>query len=120
MKHNSSFFMVGAAIALSSLIVASVFFGGFGNGLRPTANAAMMDNNTTASGKGGSMMNADNMMMPQTGYHVIKGQISNVQVDTAGKPAWIESGIWVLRVTFGNNTVDTAQLIARISMVKPD
>jgi hypothetical protein len=53
--------------------------------------------------------------------HLLKGQISNVQLDSSGMPEWIQSGIWVLRANIGQeNDLQSAQLIARFSMVMPD
>jgi plastocyanin len=70
------------------------------------------------SGQNGSTAQGQVMM---AGPHTIKGQISNVQLDAAGMPAWIQSGIWVLRVNVGeNNEVLSDQLIARFAMIKTD
>ncbi|MGI0049663.1 MAG: hypothetical protein ACREAW_08985, partial [Nitrososphaera sp.] len=33
--------------------------------------------------------------------YALRGQISNVQLDGDGNPEWIQSGIWVMRVTPG-------------------
>jgi carboxymethylenebutenolidase len=53
---------------------------------------------------------------------VLKGSIANVQPDSDGKPEWIESGIWVLRLRPGTSDSDmpSAHLLARIAMVKID
>lgn len=56
----------------------------------------------------------DSMMMKDRAY-VLRGNIANVQLD-GSKPAWIQSGIWVLRVLPN----DSAFFIARISMVATD
>lgn len=59
--------------------------------------------------------------MMGTGHHLAKGQISNVQFDNTGMPAWIQSGIWVLRVNVGqNDDLQSTHLMARFAMVKPD
>jgi hypothetical protein len=118
------------AASLSGILVASVFFVGFAttNGPR-SAYGAMMDDKGNGSMmskgdnnmSGNSTMMENNSMMMAGEHRVVKGQISNVQLDSSGKPDWIQSGIWVLRVTFGdNNSVQAAQLVARFAMVKPD
>lgn len=70
------------------------------------------------SGHIASAVDAD---MMGTGHQVAKGQISNVQLDNTGMPAWIQSGIWVLRVNLGqNDDLQFSHLIARFVMVKLD
>ncbi len=53
---------------------------------------------------------------------VLRGQISNVQLDSDGNPNWIQSGIWVMRVTPASNDSDLprAHLIVRTAMVGTD
>jgi hypothetical protein len=58
--------------------------------------------------------NQDSMMM-EKGAYALRGNIANVQLD-GGQPAWIQSGIWVLRVLSDGNT----SFVARISMVGTD
>lgn len=116
---------VGTTIRLSAIIIASLIIGSIStSNFSTSALAAMMDGNMSSSNNSTNMMAGDKMassMMTQTGYHTIKGQISNIQIDSAGKPEWIQSGIWVLRATLGDdNSVNAAKLIARFSMVKPD
>jgi hypothetical protein len=118
MKSNR-FFSLGYVSTISAILVASLLFAG----ISPTisADGAMMD----SVGQNANMMAADKMtgnsMMAAGEHHLVKGQISNVQLDSSGKPEWIQSGIWIIRVTFGeNNAVDAAQLVARFAMVKPD
>lgn len=49
------------------------------------------------------------------------GQISSVQLDnTTGKPAWIQSGVWLLRGIKNSTGGQTEQLYARFEMIKPD
>jgi hypothetical protein len=121
--------MIATASLFPILLSAFVFTGiAAGNGMATTAYAAMMDNNgngTMMQGNSTTTMNTDSMMMTtknMSGYHAVKGQISNVQLDSAGNPAWIQSGIWVTRVSIGNNNnnLESVQLIARFTMVKPD
>ncbi|NWG37553.1 hypothetical protein [Nitrososphaera sp.] len=57
----------------------------------------------------------DSMMMEKDGAYALRGNVANVQLD-GGEPAWIQSGIWVLRVLPGGD----ASFIARISMVATD
>ena len=48
------------------------------------------------------------------------GQISNVQLDNGSKPAWIQSGIWLLRGMMNGSTPQVNQLYVRFTMMKPD
>ena len=118
------------AAGLSGILLASLILAGIAttNGSR-SAYGAMMDDkgNGSMMSKGDNSMSGNSTMMENKSmmmageHHLIKGQISNVQLDSTGKPDWIQSGIWVLRVAFGdNNSLQTAQLIARFAMVKPD
>lgn len=61
-----------------------------------------------------SMME-DGAMMGEK-QRALRGQIANVQLDGDGNPAWVQSGIWVLRTLSG----DGASFIARISMIATD
>jgi hypothetical protein len=54
----------------------------------------------------GAMMESSNLL---------RGSISNVQLDSDGEPEWIQSGFWVLK-TRG----DSASFVARMTMVRPD
>jgi hypothetical protein len=59
---------------------------------------------------------SENSMMMENGRaYVLRGNIANVQHDS-GQPAWIQSGIWVLRVLSNDN----ASFVARITMVATD
>ncbi len=58
---------------------------------------------------------SEGSMMMEKGAYTLRGNIANVQLD-GGEPAWIQSGIWVLRVLSDGNT----SFIARISMVATD
>jgi len=71
--------------------------------------------------QGGQNASAADSGMMMSGDHFAKGSIANVQLGTTEQPEWIQQGIWVLRVTTGqNNEVQSAQLIARFEMIKPD
>lgn len=71
--------------------------------------------------QGGHYASAADAGRVGAGLHILKGQISNIQTDSSGTPAWIQSGIWILWVNVGpNNDVQSSHLIARFSMVKPD
>jgi hypothetical protein len=116
------------SLTISALLLASLFsvvgFAGMKGSAR-IAFAAVMDDKGNGTMMGEKMANStmagEKSMMMVGGYHAIKGQISNVQLDSTGMPDWIQSGIWVLRVTFGDNdTIQAAQLVARFSMIKPD
>lgn len=58
---------------------------------------------------------SEDSMMMERGAYVLRGNIANVQYD-GGEPAWVQSGIWVLRVLSDEN----ATFIARINMVGTD
>jgi hypothetical protein len=62
-----------------------------------------------------SMMEDEEAMMEKSENLTLKGSISNVQLDSNNGPDWIQSGFWVLK-THG----DSASLVARITMVRPD
>lgn len=111
------FYATGSVSFMSAILVAAIFFVGPGT---ISAQAAMMEDKD-----GGSMMQGDKMsgtmMMSQGSHHAIRGQIASVQSDLSGRPEWIQSGIWVLRATFGDDsTVQAVQLVAKFAMVKPD
>lgn len=64
---------------------------------------------------------------PRSNNGALRGPIASVQLDENGAPAWIQSGIWVLRTlgppadTPGNQTAgQNMQFIARFAMVMPD
>ena len=66
-------------------------------------------------------INAAEMMTDSNIEHIMKGQIANVQLGNDSKPAWIESGIWVLRVSSSSNLGHPAAfLVVKMQMVKPD
>jgi len=114
-KSSRTTFAASTATVLSALALLSI---------SPIAN------NTAAYGsameEGGSMTQSsgeDSMVMDDKMKmrHILKGQISNVQLDSSGMPEWIQSGIWVLRANMGqDNDLQSAQLIARFAMVMPD
>lgn len=54
--------------------------------------------------------------------HTFRGQISSVQLDDAGNPSWIQSGIWVMRILQAGDDSEPprVQLVARFVMVMPD
>lgn len=59
-------------------------------------------------------MMEDSMM--EQGPKALRGQIASVQPGEDGSPAWIQSGIWVLRTVSEEN----ATFIARITMIAAD
>lgn len=76
----------------------------------------MMQDGTTMKDKEASMMMDD-----KPKHRSFKGQISNVQLGQNGEPEWVQSGIWVLRMSNNDNASDTSfGFIARITMIKPD
>ena len=69
--------------------------------------------NASAAGTG--------MMDDMSDAHFMKGQISSIQLGNDGKPAWIQSGYWVLSVFPTSDPEHPAVfLVARMAMVKPD
>ncbi len=51
---------------------------------------------------------------------MIKGHIASVQMGDDGKPAWIQSGIAVMRTNSNPAGDSGAQMMARFDMIKPD
>lgn len=72
----------------------------------------------TGSVTGTAVAQTDDAARP----YLLRGQISNVQLDSDGNPEWIQSGIWVMRVTPGATDSDLPRvhLIARMAMVMTD
>src|SRR5947209_6449553 len=122
-----------------TLVTAFLLAGLFSAGIFASSRVALIPHALAADiASGNSNMNmsanmGNNMttMTPQhgmvmQGYHVLKGQISNVQLGSDGTPAWIQFGIWVLRATLGGDSnsgameLQSAQFFARFTMVKPD
>jgi hypothetical protein len=54
--------------------------------------------------------------------YALRGQISNVQLDSDGNPEWVQSGIWVMCVTPGaaDSDLPRVQLVVRMAMVVTD
>lgn len=101
MKTGSRTKLLGPAVAMAILLaLASVF-------AAPTSLYAQSDDKMTDTMMNESMMMEKNLML--------KGSISNVQLDSSGEPEWIQSGFWVLKLHG-----DSASLVSRITMVKPD
>ncbi len=65
---------------------------------------------------------SNQMMHDMTKPHAIRGQISSIQFGDGGQPEWIQSGIWVIRMSPGPDPDQVPQisLIARMAMVMPD
>ncbi len=125
MKKLNSRLKGGYAMTVSSILLAGLFFVGFtvSNGTTPSAYGAMMEDGDDTTMTQGDKMSDNSMMMEDKTQmrHSLKGQISNVQLDSSGMPDWIQSGIWVLRANMGqDNDLQSAQLIARFVMVMPD
>lgn len=127
MKKLNSRLNGAYAATVSAVFITSLFFVGFtgNNGTATSAYGAMMEDksNDSMTMTQGDKMSDNSMMMDDKMKmrHILKGQISNVQLDSSGMPEWIQSGIWVLRANMGqDNDLQSAQLIARFSMVMPD
>ena len=103
------------AIALLLMTVPALFLTtSFRNYARATSDSMMDD--------GSRMMDKDGAMMEDKPKHTaFKGQISNVQLNGDREPDWIQSGIWVLRISYSDGSDQpTLGFIARVMMVKPD
>ena len=86
---------------LSFLLVAAVFSAAAGNGL--------------AYGQNGDEDNGDEQAIPSS---PLRGQISSVQMGENGDPEWIQSGIWVMRISPTDDPeAPDVNLIARMAMV---
>ena len=48
---------------------------------------------------------------------LVGGPVASIQTGSTGQPEWIQSGIWVIRM---HPSTDTAWLMARFNMIKPD
>ncbi len=126
----ASLFFVGIVTAVGSNKslpeTYAAMMGDKGNGtmMMDRGNSNSSNSNMSSSSKVEMMSNSNSSsmtMMVENGYHAIKGQISNVQLDSNGMPVWIESGVWLLRVHVGdNNTLQSAHFIAKLAMVKTD
>ena len=112
-----------AAISLSLLAVL-VFAGiaGTTQNMGTAAYGAMMydkgNSSDSVSSNSTTMMTTGEM----SAHRAAVGQIASVQLDSNGKAAWIQSGIWVMRASFGQNATEpqSLSLIARFTMVQPD
>src|SRR5438105_11962030 len=91
------------ALLFVGLMSASIFAATANNATKTIAYAEPMMNSSNnmsmSNGTGNDMIMSHSMQ----GYHVVKGQISNVQLSSNGDPAWIQSGVWVLRVNLQNS-----------------
>jgi len=109
-----------AAISLSLLAVL-VFAGiaGTTQNMGTAAYGAMMYDKGNNMSSNSTTMMTEGMSMT---HRAAVGQIANVQLDSNGEAAWIQSGIWVMRASFGQNATEpqSVSLIARFTMVQPD
>ncbi|HKU48365.1 MAG TPA: hypothetical protein VJP79_00320, partial [Nitrososphaera sp.] len=115
-----------AAIAAMLLVVPALFLATYagqpadaGGGTTTAASDSMtMDGSSTMGNNNDGIMS----MVAKKNYSSFRGQISNVQLDKAGQPEWIQSGIWVLRISQEDEDATSPQygFTARIMMVKPD
>lgn len=126
MKKLNSRLKGGYAAIISAVLLSSVLFVGFtgNNGTATLAYGSMMeDKGNDDSMMEGDKMSDDSIMMDDKTKmrHTLKGQISNVQLDSAGMPEWIQFGFWVLKATIDENSEpQSIQFVAKFSMVMPD
>jgi hypothetical protein len=107
--------VLAAGIALSLLsVMVSVGFN-----QNTTAYGAMYGGGNVMSDKPSGMMSAN---MTGKNHATAVGSIANIELDSNGQTAWIQSGIWVIRASFNESsgTPDSVWLIAKFAMVKPD
>lgn len=124
MKNSNGRVMSAAASVIAAVLFANIALtGSESNWSGMWAHGAMMEDND----KGNVAMAQENamsdnfMMMNKSVIHNLKGQISNVQLGSDGKPAWIQSGIWVLRAGIDqNNEIQSVHFVSRFAMVMPD
>ena len=127
MVRNYLKVVYAAGISLSLLSVL-VFAGvsGFNQNIGNVAFAAMnYDKGNNTMMQNGNMSNSKSMMgMNETSMaqHAAAGQIASIQLDSNGSPAWIQSGIWVMRASFNQTTNEpqSVWLMAKFVMVKTD
>ena len=99
-----------ALLVLGAILAGLLAAGGLVHNVAADSNTnAMMSHN------GGSMS-----MMEGGTYLFLKGQISNVQLDSSNMPSWVQSGVWVLRAHINSTSIDSSQFYARFEMIKPD
>lgn len=125
MKKLNSRRKGGYPATASAILIASLFLVGFvgGNYAATPAYGAMMEDkgNESMTMTQADKMSDNSMMDKSMMRHLLRGQISNVQLDSAGMPDWIQSGIWVLKASIDeNNEPQSVQFVARFSMVMPD
>lgn len=92
-----------AAVLLSALVLGA-----------PATPFSAFAQSDSMMDKGEGAMMQDSMM--EHGPKALRGQIASVQPGEDGSPAWIQSGIWVLRAISEENTT----FIARITMIAAD
>jgi len=124
-------FLNGVYVASNSMILLSVLvyvgisgtqqyagaaYGGMlydqGNSTAPSLVIGMSDNSMTTMATNETSME----------HHMAIGNIANIQLDSSRSPAWIQSGIWVMRASFSQNSTEpeSVWLMSKFAMVKPD
>src|SRR5207249_3019634 len=104
-KYLKGVYAAGISLSLLSVLV---FVGITGTNQNTGTTAyGVMDYEQGKSGNSMSnnstkMMTTDEMSMMT--HRAAVGQIANVQLDSNGEPAWIQSGIWVMRASFNQST----------------
>jgi hypothetical protein len=125
-KYLKVVYAAGISLSLLSVLV-FVGITGTNQETGTMAYGAMMyDKSNSTSTQGGSMSNNSTTMMTtdemSMTHRAAVGNIANVQLDSDGKPAWIQSGIWVMRASFAENATEpqSVSLMARFTMVQTD
>jgi hypothetical protein len=104
MQTGSRTKLVGPACTMAALLMLA-FVVAAPTSLYAQSDDKMMDDS----------MKDEGAMMDKSENLTLKGSISNVQLDSSGEPEWVQSGYWVLRIHG-----DSASLVAKITMVRPD
>ena len=118
-KYLKVVYAAGISLSLLSVLV----FVGITGTSQKTGTAAygamMYDKGNSMSNNSTTMMTTDEMSMT---HRAAVGNIANVQLGSNGSPAWIQSGIWVMRASFNQSTnqPQSVSLIAKFTMVQPD
>ena len=121
-KYLKGVYAAGISLSLLSVLV-FVGITGTNQNTGTAAYGALMygkgNSGNSMSNNSTTMITTDEMSMT---HRAAVGNIANVQLDANGAPAWIQSGIWVMRASFNQSTnqPQSVSIIARFTMVQPD
>ena len=110
MRSGTTIAIVFMLLAVPALFLAASF-----QNKAVATSESMMDEGSKMTDKDGSIVEDKPRHMS------FKGQISNVQLDGDREPDWVQSGIWVLRLSQNEGSAQPSiGFVARVMMVKPD